>query len=283
MSEQTEEKLFASGKAAMMTAGPWALANILQDQLNLKLGTDYAVATIPTQQAGGQSATSSGGWQIGVNAKSKNQAAADKFLAYFEQSNNLISLASSNSFPPLVDGMSGKPFSTDPFDTPFKQMLPNSGLPISTDEARAAYDVRATLEPLAVAGLVDRLTPDILAELDHYVSEMLIAAAADDLPKLIEAHARFHCVVWSNSGTDTLTRVWPLVEASMRNLTLVSNRIYFHSLEQVALTHRPRLAGLRSRNPAIGTMFHDHALEVWTHFREDEEAEPKSGTESSVS
>lgn len=145
MAEATSEKLFASGKVAMMTAGPWARANMLQMNPKLKLGTDYAVTTIPTPTAGGTSASASGGWQIGLNAKSKNQAAAAKFLAFFEQSQNLVSLATTTSFPPLVDGMTGAPFGTDPFYKPFQEMLPHSGLPITPvaqlAQVAAAFEV----------------------------------------------------------------------------------------------------------------------------------------------
>jgi multiple sugar transport system substrate-binding protein len=145
MSEQTSENLFANGKVAMMTAGPWAKDAILKTNPKLKYGTDYILTTIPTPQAGGTSASASGGWQIGLNAKSKNAAAAAKFLAFFEQPDNLVTLASSNSFPPLTDGMNGEPFGTDPFYDAFKKLLPTSGLPITPvaqlAQVSAAFEV----------------------------------------------------------------------------------------------------------------------------------------------
>ncbi len=145
MSEQTSEDLFANGQVAMMTAGPWAKDAILKTKPDLKYGSDYSLTVIPTPQAGGTSASSSGGWQIGVNAKSKNAAAAAKFLAFFEKPENLVTLASSNSFPPLIDGMSGAPFGTDPFYDAFKKLLPNSGLPITPvaqlAQVSAAFEV----------------------------------------------------------------------------------------------------------------------------------------------
>jgi len=145
MSEQTSEDLFANGQVAMMTAGPWAKDAILKTKPDLKYGSDYSLTVIPTPQAGGTSASSSGGWQIGVNAKSKNAAAAAKFLAFFEKPENLVTLASSNSFPPLIDGMSGAPFGTDPFYDAFKRLLPNSGLPITPvaqlAQVSAAFEV----------------------------------------------------------------------------------------------------------------------------------------------
>ncbi|NHB85997.1 sugar ABC transporter substrate-binding protein [Tessaracoccus sp. HDW20] len=109
---------------------PWARDALLKVSPDLKLGEDYALAPIPVPKAGDPSASTSGGWQIGMNAKSKQQEAAGRFLAYFEKAENLTTLASSTSFPPLIDGMEGEPFASDPFYDAFKEILPHSGLPI---------------------------------------------------------------------------------------------------------------------------------------------------------
>jgi len=131
MGETTINNLFTSGKVAMMTGGPWVREAILKAKPDAKLGVDYAVAPIPAQEAGGITASTSGGWQIGAGAKSANLDATKSFISFFEQPANLISLASSNSFPPLTSGLDGPPFAGDPFYDPFKAVLPNSGLPIT--------------------------------------------------------------------------------------------------------------------------------------------------------
>lgn len=141
---------------------------------------------------------------------------------------------------------------------------------ISTEEARAAYEVRAALENLAVTGLLSHLSSAVLERLDGFVDAMVEAARQDDIAGLIEADVSFHRTVWEQSGNDLLPRVWLLVEASMRNLTLVSNRVYFANLAQVAATHRPLVAGLRDRDPAVAHEFHDHALEVWRLLSADQ-------------
>lgn len=145
---------------------------------------------------------------------------------------------------------------------------------ISTDGARAAYEVRAALEHLAVIGLLSHLNAQVLNRLDGYVDAMVAAATADDLTGLIEADVQFHRTVWEGSGNEVLPRVWLLVEASMRNLTLVSNRLYFANLQQVAATHRPLVSGLRDRDPAVAAAFHDHALEVWRLLSADQTRTP---------
>jgi ABC-type glycerol-3-phosphate transport system substrate-binding protein len=131
MGETTINNLFTSDKVAMMTGGPWVREAILKAKPDAKLGVDYAVAPIPAQEAGGITASTSGGWQIGAGAKSANLDATKSFISFYEQPANLTSLASSNSFPPLVTGLDAAPFAGDPFYDPFKAVLPNSGLPIT--------------------------------------------------------------------------------------------------------------------------------------------------------
>ena len=135
---------------------------------------------------------------------------------------------------------------------------------VSTEEARDAYEVRAALELLAVRGALRNLDEAVLTELDHHVEEMVSAAAADDLAAFIDADVHFHRAIWTASGNRMLPRVWLMVEASMRNLTLVSNRLYFHDLTEIASTHYPLVSGLRARDPAVAAKFHDHVLQVWT-------------------
>ena len=144
---------------------------------------------------------------------------------------------------------------------------------VSTEEARDAYEVRAALEVMAVNGALKHLSDDLLAELDGHVEEMLAAATADDLPAFINADVRFHRSVWTASGNQLLPRVWLMVEASMRNLTLVSNRLYFHDLEEIARTHYPLVLGLRDRDPEVATKFHDHVLRVWKLLAAEEGAD----------
>jgi len=134
---------------------------------------------------------------------------------------------------------------------------------VSTEEARDSYEVRAALEGLAVRGALAHLTDELVVRLEGHVQHMLAAASADDLPAFIEADVQFHRNVWSASGNRLLPKVWLMVEASMRNLTLVSNRLYFANLAEIAKTHHPLVAGLRARDPAVAGQFHDHVLQVW--------------------
>ncbi len=142
---------------------------------------------------------------------------------------------------------------------------------MSTEEAHQAYKVRAALERVAVEHYLQRRTETSLDLLDKHLQTMIQAAAGDDLGKLIECDAQFHRTIWEESGVALLVKIWPMVEVSMRDLTQISNRLYFADLDQVARTHEPLLAALRAGDPQAVDLFHDHVLAVWTHVAEPAE------------
>lgn len=86
------DALFAAGKAAFMISGPWGVG--ISNQAKL----DYGIAPAP-YFAGGSKATSTGSWGIAESSKSKNQAAAEKFIRY------LVINATGNKQATEVDGL----------------------------------------------------------------------------------------------------------------------------------------------------------------------------------
>jgi multiple sugar transport system substrate-binding protein len=73
--EQTAA-LFADGRTAFFAGGPWNAP--LFDEAK---GLDYGVAPFPTFE-GGEPASSTDSWSVGISPFSENQEAAKKFLAY---------------------------------------------------------------------------------------------------------------------------------------------------------------------------------------------------------
>jgi ABC-type glycerol-3-phosphate transport system substrate-binding protein len=67
--------LWQEGKAAFTVSGPWGLTLANKGKLN------YGIAAEPYFE-GGKQATSTDSWSVGVSSKSKNTAAAKKFLRY---------------------------------------------------------------------------------------------------------------------------------------------------------------------------------------------------------
>ena len=111
-------------------------------------------------------------------------------------------------------------------------------------------------------GALAHLTDDVISDLEDHIAEMRDAARDDDLPAFIDADVRFHKTVWEASANSLLPRVWALVEPTMRNLTTVSNRVFFNDLDEITNTHYPLVEGLRRRDPAVAELFQEHALHI---------------------
>lgn len=145
--------------------------------------------------------------------------------------------------------------------------LPRRGSFVAkTDEqtARRDYQLRALLEGHAAREFCTYGDQGDVEKLAGVLDEMRAAADDDDLRQVIEQDINFHRTVWESTGNDLLTRMWPLVEGSLRAVTTVSNRIYFGSLLEIAETHQPLIDALRARDTDVaGTLFHDHVITVW--------------------
>lgn len=157
MSDATIANLFAAGKLALYTGGPWERPQIEAANPKFLYGANYKTAVIPVPKAGEKSASTSGGWQNGINSKSKHLDADYKFLNCMEEPANLISLGTSGSFPPVLNGMDSPTYAKDPFFDAFKTVLPNSGLPI-TPVAQLAQ-VSAAFEQAVLPALLAKKSP----------------------------------------------------------------------------------------------------------------------------
>ncbi|NHB86000.1 hypothetical protein G7085_19580 [Tessaracoccus sp. HDW20] len=49
----------------------------------------------------------------------------------------------------------------------------------------------------------------------------------------------------------------------MRNLTSISNRMFFRDLRQIARTHEPLLRAIAKRDPGAPELFRVHVTDVW--------------------
>jgi DNA-binding GntR family transcriptional regulator len=135
---------------------------------------------------------------------------------------------------------------------------------VGANEARKAYELRAVLERVAAEEFCAEAPDSVFPDLRATVEAMRAAARSDDLAAFVEADMRFHRSVWEASGHPLLPRIWPLIEATVRAFTTVSNQLYFGGLKEIAQTHVPLLDALRRRDRAQASqLFHDHVVEVW--------------------
>jgi multiple sugar transport system substrate-binding protein len=78
------EEDFENGRVSMTTSGPYLPSNISLKYPHLEYGVDYAAAPYPVIE-GGEPAAIFTGWGWVVNARSQNQEAAWKFIAFMAE------------------------------------------------------------------------------------------------------------------------------------------------------------------------------------------------------
>ena len=123
-------------------------------------------------------------------------------------------------------------------------------LGVSDEEVQEVLiPIRLTLERYSFAHALERMTDADFAELGKQVWLMEQAAAADDLPRLVEADLRFHDIVISSSGQTHTVQIWRTIWPRIR--------AYFYrygrgkDLATMVEEHRELLAALQTRDLAL--------------------------------
>ena len=123
-------------------------------------------------------------------------------------------------------------------------------LGVSDEEVQEVLiPIRLTLERYSFAHALERMTDNELGELGKQVWLMEQAAAADDLPRVVEADLRFHEVVISASGQPHTVQIWGTIWPRIR--------AYFYrygrgkDLATMVVEHRELLAAIQSRDVAL--------------------------------
>ena len=123
-------------------------------------------------------------------------------------------------------------------------------LGVSDDEVQEILiPIRLTLERYSFAHALNLLTDADFAELGKQVWLMEQAAAADDLPRLVEADLRFHDIVISSSGQTHTVQIWRTIWPRIRAYVYRYGR--GKDLATMVDEHRDLLVALQSRDPAL--------------------------------
>lgn len=90
------DELFSSGNAAMTFGGPW-MASIAEAS-----GIDYGIAPLPAGPAGIKASALAVDLTITSRSSEAEQAAAEEFLSWFYQRDNMITWSLASGWPPLT-------------------------------------------------------------------------------------------------------------------------------------------------------------------------------------
>jgi DNA-binding GntR family transcriptional regulator len=144
---------------------------------------------------------------------------------------------------------------------------------VSTEEARAAYDVRAILEPFAAECFLARMDDTDLHALEQLLEEYRAAAAVDDYPAMIPIDMRFHGYLFAHSGNPTLAVIWPQLEVTIRKFIVVAGPQYDRDHAELVRKHDELLRHIRRRDvKTVCNLLATHGHDLWRHL--DETREP---------
>jgi len=93
---------------------------------------------------------------------------------------------------------------------------------LSAEDAADLYEMRASLEALAVQRFVQRATPEQVAELRAAVTEIEETAGAADPQHQLAAKDRFYAVLFTGSGSEPLQQTLAGLQARVRLLRATS-------------------------------------------------------------
>ncbi|MGW1541679.1 GntR family transcriptional regulator [Streptomyces sp. NPDC002309] len=131
---------------------------------------------------------------------------------------------------------------------------------VSSQDADAARAVRVIIEEFAARAVAERPAPHALESLRDQVDAMREAAAAGDVGSFRDADIAFHRVLCEASGNPFLSRIWKLMEPSLRALRVVSDPLFTGDWREMADQHDELLTVLESADPdRAGAVFAAHA------------------------
>lgn len=87
--------------------------------------------------------------------------------------------------------------------------------PRATDQFGELMDLRTGLEPIAARRCAERVTPELLAQLDAACDAMALAVEAGDDAAFTAADIQFHAALWDGAGSLVLSRLVDVVQATL--------------------------------------------------------------------
>ena len=123
------------------------------------------------------------------------------------------------------------------------------------------FQIRSTVESLAIRRTVARLTPERTAELEGLVERMRDAGRRGDIVAVVETDMAFHERICTWADHPTLLRVWELLYTQMERFLVMYDVAHFADLTQVAVNHEPVLEAIRRGDPdEAARVMHAHVL-----------------------
>ncbi len=123
------------------------------------------------------------------------------------------------------------------------------------------FQIRSTVESLAMRRAAGKMTPERVAELTGLVERMREAGRRGDIIAVVEMDMTFHQRICTWAEHPTLLRVWELLYTQMERFLVMYDVAHFADLTRVAVNHEPVLEAIRAGDPEeAARVMHDHVL-----------------------
>jgi DNA-binding GntR family transcriptional regulator len=121
--------------------------------------------------------------------------------------------------------------------------------PLSYDEMRDVYAVRAEVEARAIRRTAVQITPAQCDELLALVEMMRTSGRTGDLARLTDQDMALHERICAWSGNTTLLRMWRMLYVQVQRFIIHTHPHYFPNLADVAEHHMPVVEALIQHDP----------------------------------
>lgn len=142
---------------------------------------------------------------------------------------------------------------------------------LSLDEMYELFSIRSVIEGFAIRHTVQSITPEQCDQLDALVEAMREEGRHDDMLGLTEHDMQFHRLICLWSGRRTLLRAWDPLYSQIQRFVVRTHKHYFASVTDIADTHAPIVAALRTHDAEeVTPIIHDHVMLIWSLFAQSE-------------
>lgn len=141
-------------------------------------------------------------------------------------------------------------------------------------ESRAAYQIRARIEPYAAELAMANATEETYARMAAALEGMRAAARERSLLEHIQEDLRFHAVFYDLSGSELLKTIWTATSTRIQQFMSLAAPHYVPDLSETAEQHTVLLGLFRSHDiDGLHVAISSHVGDLWRRIKAAESAD----------
>jgi DNA-binding GntR family transcriptional regulator len=141
---------------------------------------------------------------------------------------------------------------------------------ISEQEAKAAYDLRAWIEPHVMEQAQRELPAGIIQELREKLNDMTAASRRNDFAALMAADLEFHGRLYEFVGGQMLAKIWRVIQVTILKFAVVASPQYYEDrdISAAVADHEHLLDLLQGGDPQeLRRATSEHLGDLWKRIQ----------------